>query len=358
MISTRWLEKRRPHWNRLEQLVTASGHKSVTALKPAELQELALLYRQSASDLSTVREDPTSTQLAIYLNQLLGRAHNLIYMGRRASKRGIWTFYKDTFPAIFRETFPDTMTAFVLFLVAALAGVLLGAGDPSFSRYFLGPSMMQSIENHKMWTDSIVTIKPLASSGIMTNNMSVAFTTFALGITAGIGTVWMMLLNGLMMGVVGVACWQAGMSLSLWSFVAAHGVLELPAIFIAGGAGLGIAKGLLFPGILPRRESLVQAGARSVRLVLGTIPMLLVAGIVEGFVSPTTLPPHIKFLLAGGLATLLVLYLARKPAPTIEDEQSRNANARNANARNAKAADAHALNARDPRAQPNANLSS
>jgi Stage II sporulation protein M len=132
----------------------------------------------------------------------------------------------------------------------------------------------------------------------------------------------------------------------------------LPAIFIAGGAGLGIAKGLLFPGILPRRESLVQAGARSVRLVLGTIPMLLVAGIVEGFVSPTTLPPHIKFLLAGGLATLLVLYLARKPAPTIEDEQSRNANARNANARNAKAADAHALNARDPRAQPNANLSS
>jgi len=170
---------------------------------------------------------------------------------------------------------------------------------------------MQSIENHKMWTDSIVTVKPLASSGIMTNNMSVAFAAFAAGITAGIGTVWMMLQNGLLMGVVGVACWREGMSLPLWSFVAGHGVLELPAIFIAGGAGLGIAKGMLFPGVLPRKESLVRAGARSVRLLLGTIPMLLVAGIIEGFVSPTPIAPGMKFLLAGALGTLLVLYLMR-----------------------------------------------
>jgi len=308
VISTRWLEKRRPHWNRLEQLVAASGRKSVTALTPAELQELALLYRQSASDLSTVREDPTSTQLSGYLNQLLGRAHNLIYMGRRSDKRGIWTFYKGIYPRIFRETFADTFLAFLLFFVAGIAGMLMGIADPGFSHYFLGPHMMQSIENHKMWTDSIVTVKPLASSGILTNNMSVAFAAFAAGIT-GIGTVWMMLMNGLMMGVVAVACWREGMSLPLWSFVAAHGVLELPAIFIAGGAGLGIAKGLLFPGVLPRKESLVQAGAKSVRLILGTIPLLLIAGLVEGFVSPTSLPPVIKFLLAGALGTLLVLYL-------------------------------------------------
>jgi uncharacterized membrane protein SpoIIM required for sporulation len=308
VISTRWLEKRRPHWNRLEQLVAASGRKSVTALTPAELQELALLYRQSASDLSTVREDPTSIQLAGYLNQLLGRAHNLIYMGRRSDKRGIWRFYKGIYPRIFRETFADTFLAFLLFFVAGIAGMLMGIADPGFSHYFLGPHMMQSIENHKMWTDSIVTVKPLASSGILTNNMSVAFAAFAAGIT-GIGTVWMMLMNGLMMGVVAVACWREGMSLPLWSFVAAHGVLELPAIFIAGGAGLGIAKGLLFPGVLPRKESLVQAGAKSVRLILGTIPLLLIAGLVEGFVSPTSLPPVMKFLLAGALGTLMVLYL-------------------------------------------------
>lgn len=312
MISARWLEKRRPHWLRLERLVTQSGRRSVASLKPAELQELALLYRQSASDLATVREDPASKQLAVYLNQLLGRAHNLIYMGRRTSRRGIWTFYKDTFPAIFRETFPDTFAAFAVFLTAMFAGFAMGMADPSFTRYFLGPQMIDTIERHKMWTQSIVTIKPLASSAILTNNISVAFTTFALGITAGIGTVYMMLLNGLMMGVVAVACWSEGMSIALWSFVAAHGVLELPAIFIAGGAGMGIARGLLFPGTLPRRESLVRAGARSVRLVLGTIPMLLVAGFVEGFVSPTGLPVKIKFMLAAGLATLLVLYLMRR----------------------------------------------
>jgi len=166
-----------------------------------------------------------------------------------------------------------------------------------------------------MWTHSIVTIKPLASSAILTNNLSVSLATFALGITAGVGTVYMMLVNGLLIGVISAACWREGMNLQLWSFVAAHGILELPAIFIAGGAGLGIARGLLFPGTLPRRESLAQAGARSVRLVLGTIPLLLVAGFVEGFVSPTDLNPAIKFLLSGALGTLLVLYLLSGTSP-------------------------------------------
>jgi len=314
VISTRWIEKRRLHWTRLEELLETSGRRGVSALSPRELQELALLYRQTASDLASVREDPTSKQLALYLNQLLGRAHNLIYMGRKASRRGIWIFFKDEYPAVFRATFPDTLAAFVIFLAAAIAGFLMGIADPGFSRHLLGARMMETIENHKMWTDSIVTIKAAASSAILTNNLSVAFATFALGITAGIGTIWMMLLNGLLIGVVSVACWREGMSLSLWSFIAAHGVLELPAIFIAGGAGLGLARGLLFPGSLPRRESLVQAGARSVRLVLGTIPMLLIAGFVEGFVSPSNLHYSVKFLLAGGLFTLLALYLLRKPS--------------------------------------------
>jgi uncharacterized membrane protein SpoIIM required for sporulation len=307
--SPRWTEKRRPYWERLEQLVKTSGGKSVSALSPGELQELALLYRQTASDLATIREDPTSGTLARYLNQLLGRAHNLIYMGRKTSRRGIWTFYKEGFPAVFRATFPDTLAAFIIFLAAGVGAFLMSLGDPAFPRHMLGPGMIETIEKHQMWTHSIVTIKPLASSAILTNNLSVSFATFALGITAGVGTIYMMLLNGLLIGVIGEACWREGMSLQLWSFVAAHGILELPAIFIAGGAGLGIARGLLFPGTLPRRESLVQAGARSVRLVLGTIPLLLVAGFVEGFVSPTDLHPAVKFLLSGALGTLLVFYL-------------------------------------------------
>lgn len=315
MSSPRWTEQRRPYWERLEGLVKATGGKSVSSLSPRQLQELALLYRQTASDLATAREDPTNSTLALYLNQLLGRAHNLIYMGRKVKRPGIWSFYKEGFPAIFRATFSDTLTAFVVFLAAGVASFLVGMGDPAFVRHLLGPRMIETIEKHQMWTHSIVTIKPLASSAILTNNLSVSFATFALGITAGVGTVYMMLVNGLLIGVISAACWREGMSLELWSFVAAHGILELPAIFIAGGAGLGIARGLLFPGTLPRRESLAQAGARSVRLVLGTIPLLLVAGFVEGFVSPTDLHPAIKFLLSGALGTLLVLYLLSGRSP-------------------------------------------
>jgi uncharacterized membrane protein SpoIIM required for sporulation len=315
LISNRWLEKRRPHWSRLEQLTEMCRRRGISSLAPAEIRELALLYRQTASDLATVREDATGEQLSFYLNRVLGRAHNLIYMGRKARARGVWIFFRDTYPAIFRETFSDTLLAFVIFLAAGAIAFLLAMADPSFSRYFLGPQMTETIEHHKMWTDSIVTIKPLASSGIMTNNLTVSFTTFALGITAGIGTAWMMVVNGLLFGVVNAACWREGMLLPLWSFVAPHGVLELPAIFIAAGAGFGIARGMLFPGTLPRRISLVRAGARSVRLVLGVIPMLVIAGTIEGFISPSQIPPAVKFLLAGALATLLTLYLTKKTSP-------------------------------------------
>jgi uncharacterized membrane protein SpoIIM required for sporulation len=98
----------------------------------------------------------------------------------------------------------------------------------------------------------------------------------------------------------------------LLSFFVPHGVLELPAIFIAGGGGLLIAKGLLFPGTLPRRESLAREGGRSIRLALGIIPLLIVAGTVEAFVSPTDLAPRWKYLLGAGLFGLLVLFVMRK----------------------------------------------
>ena len=110
--------------------------------------------------------------------------------------------------------------------------------DPGFERFILGGHMMDTIERREMWTHSILAMKPLASSAIMTNNLSVSFTAFALGITGGSARPGMMVFNGLMIGVIGVACHRADMSMALWSFVAPHGSLELPAIFIAGGAGL------------------------------------------------------------------------------------------------------------------------
>jgi uncharacterized membrane protein SpoIIM required for sporulation len=310
VISTHWLEKRQPYWRRLEALVEQSGRRGVGRLSRSELQELGLLYRQIASDLSTVREDPASRQISDYLNQLLGRAHNLIYMGRKTNAAGIVQFFRVTYPRLFRENLAYPLTAFLIFLAAAIVGTALCFSDPGFERYFLGGRMIDTIEQHRMWTQSVVSIKPLASSFILTNNISVACATFAMGILAGLGTVYMLFFNGLLIGVIGTACWQAGMSRQLWSFVAPHGVLELPAIFIAGGAGLLLARGLLFPGTLPRRDSVVEAGGRAVRLVLGVIPMLVVAGFIEGYLSPSNFPAPLKFALGAALGLALVMYLA------------------------------------------------
>ena len=285
----------------------------MSALDHKDLQELGLLYRQTASDLAIAREDITSSQLAAYLNSLLGRAHNLIYMGNKPKVAGIVRFYSETYPRIFRELWPQTLLAFAIFAVTGLAAFILTMRDPTFAHRLLGTHMMETIEKREMWTHSIVTIKPLAASSIMTNNLSVAFATFASGITAGVGTVWMMVLNGLLIGVIGAATLQAGMAGQLWTFVVPHGVLELPAIFIAGGAGFEIARGMLFPGLLPRRESLARAGGRAAQLLLGTIPMLIVAGVIEGFLSPSETAAPLKFLFGAVMFAALVTYLMRTP---------------------------------------------
>lgn len=310
MISTYWIEKRRPHWTRLEQLMERVSSAGLKSLNRAELRELGLLYRQAASDLAVLRADVSSRHFAGYLNQLLARAHNTIYSGHKTSHSAALLFFRDTYPQIFRRNFNYCLFAFILFLGGAVIGSILTLQDPDFRMKVIGPEMVQTIDRHEMWTHSVVAIKPLASSTIMTNNLSVAFTAFAAGITAGLGTMYMVIFNGLLLGVIGTACAQAGMSLQLWSFVAPHSVLELPAIFISAGAGFRLATGLLFPGTLPRRESLVVAGREAVQLVLGVVPMLFIAGVIEAFLSPTELSVRMKFLFAASLFTLLIVYLS------------------------------------------------
>jgi uncharacterized membrane protein SpoIIM required for sporulation len=311
MVSIQWIEKRKAHWERLEQLVRRARN-GLGTLNHTELQELGLLYRQTASDLAAALEDQSSGQLAVYLNQLLGRGHNLIYMGRRpgagAAAMSIVNFYRESYPRVFRENLPRTLLAVAIFLFAMAAGWTVTIHDPGFAHHVLGPQMMDSIDRREMWTHSVLAIQPMAASAITTNNLTVAFGCFALGITV-IGTIWMMFFNGLLIGVVGAATWHAGMALSLWSFVAPHGVLELPSIFIAGGAGLEIARGILFPGLLPRREAVARAGGRASRLLLGSIPLLLIAGSIEAFFSPTAAPIAMKFSLAFLLGTALLAWL-------------------------------------------------
>jgi hypothetical protein len=152
-------------------------------------------------------------------------------------------------------------------------------------------------------------MKPQASTWIMTNNISVGFMTFAGGILGGPGTVYLLSYNGLQLGVVGTACARQHMALDLWSFVASHGALELPSIVIAGAAGLRLAMGMLFPGIYTRRDSLARAAVEAIRLVAGTVPLLVIAGTLEAFLSPSGAPMAVKFLTGAVLLLGLGLWL-------------------------------------------------
>jgi uncharacterized membrane protein SpoIIM required for sporulation len=311
ILSNQWLQKRRPYWDRLTALLGQAGAAGVHQLTRAELRETALLYRQAASDLSTLRQDSTARAYAEHVNQLLARAHHIIYSSRRKGFAKILLFLRDEYPALVQRQIHYVLVSLILLLSGAALGSVLTLARPQFMRQMLGPSMVETIEHHEMWTHSIVGVEPVASSMIMTNNLSVCFIAFAGGIVFGLGPLYSMFFNGLLLGVIGVACQQHGMAVDLWSFVAPHGSLELPSIILAGAAGLRLAQGLLFPGIYSRRESVARAGVEATQLVAGIIPLLVVAGTLEGFFSPSAAPVWLKFTVGGLLFALLNVWLFR-----------------------------------------------
>jgi uncharacterized membrane protein SpoIIM required for sporulation len=311
ILSNQWIGRRRPLWDRLALLLARSDASGLGQLSREELQELALLYRQVAGDLSVLRQDETARTYAHHVNQLLARAHHIIYSGRKTNLLTLLRFLRDEYPAIFQRQIGYVTASLVVTLSGALLGVALTGARPEFMRHFLGPQMIATMERHEMWTHSIVSVAPLATSAIMTNNLTVSFVAFASGILFGLGTFYALFANGLLLGVIGAACHQYGMSVALWSFVAGHGSLELPAIIIAGGAGFRLGHAMLFPGVLRWKDSVAQGGVEAAKLVSGIIPMLFVAGCLEGFFSPSQAPVWLKFTVGGMLFTLLQLWLFR-----------------------------------------------
>ena len=273
------------------------------------------MYRQVAADLSVLRRDETARTYTDNVNQLLARAHHIIYSRRKATWLTLFHFLKDEYPAIFQRQLPYVAASLVVTVAWGLMGAALTSARPQFMRHFVGPAMIATMEQHKMWTDSIVSVAPKETSHIMTNNLSVSFIAFAGGILFGVGTFFLLFNNGMMLGVIGVACHQYSMSIMLWSFIAPHGSLELPAIIIAGGAGFRIGHAMLFPGGYRWKESVARGGIEATQLVSGVIPMLVVAGCLEGFFSPSQAPVWLKFTVGGLLFTLLLTWLFRRVTP-------------------------------------------
>jgi uncharacterized membrane protein SpoIIM required for sporulation len=143
----------------------------------------------------------------------------------------------------------------------------------------------------------------------MTHNVSVTFLVFAAGITFGIGTIYLLALNGLLLGTVAALCMKHKLALEFWSFVLPHGSFELMAVFIAGGAGLILGHALVDPGPYRRVETLSVRSRDAVKLVLGCVPLLIVAGVTEAFFSPSPVPPEIKLVFAGVMFTALLGFL-------------------------------------------------
>jgi uncharacterized membrane protein SpoIIM required for sporulation len=308
-----FINTRKARWERLETLVEALERGETKKLSSSDLRDINRLYREATADLARLQvfrqEDSLPEELETYLNDLVGRAYGQIYRSPPPAWSSLWTFLRSTFPRTFRETLPWTLGALSVFGLGFAYGFGASLTDEAFITLVVPPHLIQKVEGGQVWFDSIVAIKPLASSMIMTNNVAVSFLAFAFGITFGLGTIYLLAFNGLLVGALAGLCHTHGLSIPFWSFVLPHGVIELTAIFIAGAGGFLLATALIAPGDLPRKDALVQRARQAGRLTLGCVPLLIAAGIVEAFFSPSPLAPNLKFLAAAGLFALLLCYL-------------------------------------------------
>ena len=303
-----FIEQRRPAWEQMETLLTQAA-RDVRRLSAADLATLGRLYRSATADLALAQRDFPGQQVTAYLNQLVGRAHAAIYRDEGLRWAALRAFYRTTFPALYRLLLPYTIVAFGLFAVAALAAFSAVWRTPDAIYVIAGEGiapLVDQVEQGELWTEIAPTVRSAAASLILTNNIQVMFLTFAGGATAGLFTGWIMLSNGLDIGAVFGLLQAHGMAGGLADFVVAHGFIELSVIFLAGGCGLYMGDGLIRPGLQSRRAVLVERAQRSVKVILGCVPLLMAAGIIEGFISPSGLPFAVK--LAVGLATGLALY--------------------------------------------------
>lgn len=311
MLAETFIEQKRPAWERLTRLLERA-RLSLTGLSAEELHELGRLYREATSDLAVARRDFPTHPVSGYLNGLVARAHAQVYRERSTRLRHIGRFFTHTFPQAFRATWGYTLASFLMFVLPALVCFALGWRDPdAVTRIMPGlRGVIVDIQNENEWWLRINEEGRAASSSfIMTNNIRVTFLAFAGGITFGLFTFYILTMNGIMLGAISGVAQRFDFADNLWGFVAAHGVVELSVIFIAGGAGLQLGWSILRPGLLTRRAALVVATRRAAYLLFGCVPLLIIAGTIEGFISPSGLPVWVKLFVAVTSGVLLSSYL-------------------------------------------------
>ncbi|MGM0843611.1 MAG: stage II sporulation protein M [Bacillota bacterium] len=308
MNSRQFIQQHRDDWKELEDLITAM-HKRKSKIKGTEINRFSRLYQKAAQNLSYSQTYFPQEEVTPYLNELVSKSHNLLYRDQVSSFKQVRHFFGVTFIGLFLQQWKMIALAMILFTVGGLGSFFAVADDPLHIYSVLPENLAQGFDPDRLGENEGAVDSPMMSATIMTNNIQVAFLAFAGGITFGLLTVYVLIYNGILVGAIAALFWHYGKSYDFWAYIVPHGMIELTAIFIAGGAGLLMGYKLFVPGPYSRGYVLKQQAKRSVLLLLGTIPLFVIAGIIEGFITPSTLSFEAKYLIAGLTVIGLILYV-------------------------------------------------
>ena len=315
-----------PRWREFGELLARAQRHGLASLGEEGVSDFVARYREVTTDLARLH---TATRdrdagAVYYLSRLAAGGHNLLYRGVRANPRAIPRYLFRTVPAEIRRSWrPILLAAVLLFTPGVISFVAVLRSDAA-GRALVSRALVDRAETGVerartgggyLPDEEARARGPILASAIATNNVRVTYTVFATGVTGGVLTVFMLVMNGVAaLGAPLGYYARLGILPQILGFVAGHGVLELAAICISGGAAFELAAALFLPGALTRREALVRRGRRALHLLAGTTLLLLVAGLIEGYISPLVWPLGWKLALSGATAVALVAYLAAPPS--------------------------------------------
>lgn len=315
-VAERLVARQSRRWDAFQHLADRVARGGLDALQASELSEFAARYREVAADLARARTYKADRVVLLRLERMVASGHNALYRVERRTWRRLGTFLALDAPAAVVTHRRAVTLAFVVFMVPALIGFALIRENPELAPQLLPDAMLERAEAGAARTEAgqgyfvaDVSDRPIVAVSIITNNLKVAMLAFGSGILFGIGSLVVLAFNGLLLGAFSGAFANLGMLGYLWTFVIGHGVLELFAIWVAGAAGFLLGGALFRPGEYSRSDAMVLAGRVAVRLVAAAAVLLLVAGLIEGFISATNWPLAARASVSVASALLLVAYL-------------------------------------------------
>lgn len=284
--------RKQARWAEFQELAERAASKGLDSFASRELPDFAARYREVAADLARARTYGVDEATLEHLERLAAAGHNALYRDERGTWRRVWEVLIRECPAAIRQARAYITLACLAFLLPAGAGYLLMREQPDLAVDLLPEVMIQRADAGaermaagRRYVDVAVEDRPLMASGIITNNVRVAIACFAGGIFLGVGSLVLLGFNGLLIGATAGHFANRGLLGYLLEFILGHGLLELFAIWVAGAAGFLLGRTVVAPGDLSRGDALVLSGRTAVRMVGGAAVLLVVSGLIEGFVS-------------------------------------------------------------------------